>query len=191
MPPEGGSSRRPGRRSCRIRKGRGMRSPNVHLREITDDNRDAVRALRVRRDQKQFVASVSHSLKEAAKKPEANPWYRAVYRGDEPVGFVMLSWKPPTGPYQRATLPLAPPRRQAAPGARGRPRGAHAGRHPGSRGRRHRAADQLRARRRRAVALLPEVRVRAHRGDRRRRDRSATRLPRSVSCFTEARTLLT
>ncbi|MFE9628024.1 GNAT family N-acetyltransferase [Streptomyces sp. NPDC006527] len=77
-----------------------MRSPDVHLREITDDNRDAVRALHVRKRQKQFVASVSKSLKEAAKKPEANPWYRAVYRGDEPVGFVMLSWKPPAGLYE-------------------------------------------------------------------------------------------
>ncbi|MEE1812917.1 GNAT family N-acetyltransferase [Streptomyces sp. BE133] len=77
-----------------------MRSPGVQLREITDDNRDAVRALRVRRRQKQFVASVSKSLKEATKKPEANPWYRALYRDDEPVGFVMLSWKPPAGPYK-------------------------------------------------------------------------------------------
>jgi diamine N-acetyltransferase len=77
-----------------------MTSLKVHLREITDDNRDAVRALRVRRDQKQFVASVSKSLKDAAKTPEANPWYRAVYRGDEPVGFVMLSWNPPAGPFK-------------------------------------------------------------------------------------------
>jgi diamine N-acetyltransferase len=77
-----------------------MTSPGVHLREITDDNRDAVRALRVRRHQKRFVASVSKSLKEAAKTPEANPWYRAVYRGDEPVGFVMLSWNAPAGPYE-------------------------------------------------------------------------------------------
>ncbi|MFD4587446.1 GNAT family N-acetyltransferase [Streptomyces chengbuensis] len=77
-----------------------MRSPHVHLREITDDNRDAVRALRVRRDQKQFVASVSKSLKEAAKTPEAHPWFRAVYRDDEPVGFVMLAWRPPGGPYR-------------------------------------------------------------------------------------------
>ncbi|GAA1281368.1 GNAT family N-acetyltransferase [Pseudonocardia aurantiaca] len=76
-----------------------MTSPGVHLREITDDNRDAVRALRVRRHQKQFVDSVSKSLKEAAKTPDANPWYRAVYRGDEPVGFVMLSWNPPAGPF--------------------------------------------------------------------------------------------
>jgi diamine N-acetyltransferase len=77
-----------------------MASPGVYLREITDDNRDAVRALRVRRRQKQFVASVSKSLTEAAKTPEANPWYRGVYRGDEPVGFVMLSWNPPAGLYQ-------------------------------------------------------------------------------------------
>jgi diamine N-acetyltransferase len=81
-------------------KGCSMTSAGVHLREITDANREAVRALRVRRHQKQFVASVSRSLKDAAKTPEANPWYRAVYRGDEPVGFVMLSWKPPAGPYE-------------------------------------------------------------------------------------------
>ena len=71
----------------------------VRLQEITDDNRDAVCALRVRGRQKRFVDSVSKSLKEAAKTPEDNPWYRAVYRGDEPVGFVMLSWKPPDGPF--------------------------------------------------------------------------------------------
>lgn len=77
-----------------------MASRGVHLREITDDNREAVRALRVRRRQKRFVASVSASLKDAAKTPEADPWYRAVYRGDEPVGFVMLSWNPPAGPHE-------------------------------------------------------------------------------------------
>jgi diamine N-acetyltransferase len=74
-----------------------MTSPGVHLREITDDNRDAVCALRVRRDQKRFVASVASSLDDAAEEPEANPWYRAVYSGDEPVGFVMLSWDVPPG----------------------------------------------------------------------------------------------
>lgn len=72
-----------------------MTSSGVHLREITDDNRDAVCALRVRRDQEQFVASVATSLDDAAEEPEANPWYRAVYSGDEPVGFVMLSWNVP------------------------------------------------------------------------------------------------
>lgn len=69
-----------------------MTSPGVHLREITDENRDAVRALRVRPDQERFVASVADSLDEAAATPEGAPWYRAVYDGDEPVGFVMLSW---------------------------------------------------------------------------------------------------
>jgi GNAT superfamily N-acetyltransferase len=72
----------------------------VHLREITDDNRDAVRALRVRGRQERFVASVSTSLRDAAGSPKANPWYRAVYCGEEPVGFVMLAWKPRKGPYR-------------------------------------------------------------------------------------------
>ncbi len=64
----------------------------VHLREIDDANRDAVVALRVRPGQERFVASVAESIDEAAATPEGNPWYRAIYVGDEPVGFVMLSW---------------------------------------------------------------------------------------------------
>jgi GNAT superfamily N-acetyltransferase len=75
-------------------------SPGVHLREITDDNREAVCALRVRGRQKRFVASVSRSLRDAAEAPKAAPWCRAVYCGDEPVGFVMLSWKAKRGPYR-------------------------------------------------------------------------------------------
>ena len=71
--------------------------PPVRLVEITDDNRDAVIALRVRPDQERFVASVADSLNEAAATPEAEPWYRAVYSADEPVGFVMLSWNVPPG----------------------------------------------------------------------------------------------
>jgi GNAT superfamily N-acetyltransferase len=74
--------------------------PGVHLREITDDNREAVRALRVRGRQERFVASVSRSLRHAAEAPKARPWYRAVYCGEEPVGFVMLAWKPRQGPYR-------------------------------------------------------------------------------------------
>ena len=64
----------------------------VSLREVTDENRDAVAALRVAPGQEQFVASVEASFADAAENPEANPWYRAIYAGDEPVGFVMLSW---------------------------------------------------------------------------------------------------
>ena len=69
-----------------------MTPGSVHLREITDENRAAVCGLRVRRDQERYVASVADSLDEAAVTPEGSPWYRAIYAGDEPVGFVMLSW---------------------------------------------------------------------------------------------------
>ncbi|WHT16331.1 GNAT family N-acetyltransferase [Crossiella sp. CA-258035] len=74
-----------------------MGTTEVRLREITEENRDAVCALRVRPDQEQFVASVTQSLADAAENPEDEPWYRAVYAGDEPVGFVMLSWNVPPG----------------------------------------------------------------------------------------------
>ena len=64
----------------------------VHLREITDANREAVVAVHVAPGQDQFVAPVARSIEEAARTPEGNPWFRAIYAGDEPVGFVMLSW---------------------------------------------------------------------------------------------------
>lgn len=64
----------------------------IRLVEVTDANRAAVTAVRVRPDQEQFVASVEASFRHAQEQPEGNPWYRAVYAGDEPVGFVMLSW---------------------------------------------------------------------------------------------------
>ena len=62
------------------------------LREITDENRDAILDLRVAPGQERFVSSVRYSIREAAENPHGKPWYRAVYAGDEPVGFVMLSW---------------------------------------------------------------------------------------------------
>jgi diamine N-acetyltransferase len=65
---------------------------NVTLAEITDENREAVLALRVAPGQESFVSSVRDSLAEAADYPHAKPWYRAVCAGDEPVGFVMVSW---------------------------------------------------------------------------------------------------
>ena len=70
----------------------------VSLREITDENRAAVSALRVAPNQEQFVASVEDSFTDALDTPEGNPWYRAIYAGDEPVGFVMLSWDVETQP---------------------------------------------------------------------------------------------
>lgn len=62
------------------------------LREISDANLDEVLALRTTPDQERFVTTVADSIAEAAQCPEGNPWYRAVYADDLPVGFVMLSW---------------------------------------------------------------------------------------------------
>jgi diamine N-acetyltransferase len=65
---------------------------DVTLREITNGNRNAVLALSVAPEQDQFVGSVQDALELAVDYPHAKPWYRAVYAGDEPVGFVMVSW---------------------------------------------------------------------------------------------------
>jgi diamine N-acetyltransferase len=69
-----------------------MGTSAVSLREITDENREAVLALRVAASQEGYVSSVADSLEEARETPEGNPWCRAIYADDEPVGFVMLSW---------------------------------------------------------------------------------------------------
>ncbi|WP_345201606.1 GNAT family N-acetyltransferase [Fodinibacter luteus] len=64
----------------------------VTLCQITDDNLRSVLAVRTTPGQERFVSSVATSMAEAADCPEANPWFRAVYVDDKPVGFVMLSW---------------------------------------------------------------------------------------------------
>jgi diamine N-acetyltransferase len=69
-----------------------MAVSGVSLREITDQNREAVLALRVAASQEGYVSSVADSLEEARDTPEGNPWCRAIYVEDQPVGFVMLSW---------------------------------------------------------------------------------------------------
>ena len=69
-----------------------MSPPSIELREITDANRDAVAALDAGPAQGRFVSSVADSIAEAHETPEGNPWYRAAYVDNEPVGFVMLSW---------------------------------------------------------------------------------------------------
>jgi diamine N-acetyltransferase len=73
----------------------------VTLVEITDENREAVLALRAAPGQERFVSTVPDSLAEAAEYPQAKPWYRAVYASAEPagpVGFVMVSWNVPPQP---------------------------------------------------------------------------------------------
>lgn len=62
--------------------------PKVTLREITAKTVLAVVKLSVAESQKRFVAPNAVSLAQALFAPEA--WYRAIYDGDEPAGFVML-----------------------------------------------------------------------------------------------------
>jgi GNAT superfamily N-acetyltransferase len=64
----------------------------VTLREITEANLDSVLAVRTTPEQERFVSTVADSIAEAAANPHGNPWYRAVYADEHPVGFVMLSW---------------------------------------------------------------------------------------------------
>jgi GNAT superfamily N-acetyltransferase len=63
----------------------------VTLRSIGEANREGVEALRVAREQEQFVSSVVDSMREAAEEPDGRPLYWAVYADETPVGFVMIS----------------------------------------------------------------------------------------------------
>ncbi|MEX2274785.1 MAG: GNAT family N-acetyltransferase [Actinomycetota bacterium] len=63
----------------------------VSLRLIDDSNRKVVRALRVAPAQEQFVSNVAESMQEAADEPDGRAVYWAVYAGETPVGFVMIS----------------------------------------------------------------------------------------------------
>jgi diamine N-acetyltransferase len=60
----------------------------VTLRAITAETVRAVTKLSVTEYQNRFVAPNAVSLAQALFTPEA--WYRAIYLGEEPVGFVML-----------------------------------------------------------------------------------------------------
>ena len=77
----------------------------VTLREITEENAQAVLALRTTPAQERFVSTVADSLREAERHPDEHPWLRAVYADEQPVGFVMVAWdfvpEPPytDGPY--------------------------------------------------------------------------------------------
>ena len=60
----------------------------VTLREVTAETLRPILALAVAPEQASFVATNAQSIAEAYFHPEA--WFRAVYAGDEPVGFLML-----------------------------------------------------------------------------------------------------
>lgn len=64
----------------------------IELRELTDEVREDLRAVRLGEGQHRFVTSVDDSLEEAEDFPQGRPWYRAVYAEGVAVGFVMLSW---------------------------------------------------------------------------------------------------
>lgn len=65
-----------------------MSSRAVTLREITGETVRAICGLEVDPDQRGFVAPNAVSIAQAHFEP--NAWFRAVYAGEEPVGFVML-----------------------------------------------------------------------------------------------------
>jgi diamine N-acetyltransferase len=66
-----------------------MSNEDVTLREITGETVRAVCRLEVAPEQRGFVAPNAVSIAQAHFEPRA--WFRAVYAGEEPVGFVMLS----------------------------------------------------------------------------------------------------
>ena len=69
----------------------------VTLREITADTVRAVCRLEVAPEQRGFVAPNAVSIAQAHFEPKA--WFRAIYAGEEPVGFVMLSVDTETPAY--------------------------------------------------------------------------------------------
>ena len=61
----------------------------VSLREVTKDTVRAVLGLKVAPRQEHFVASNAFSIAEAHFSDIA--WFRAIYAGETPVGFMMLA----------------------------------------------------------------------------------------------------
>jgi diamine N-acetyltransferase len=64
-------------------------NPEVSLREVTKETLRDITRLRVSPEQERFVATNAESIAEAYFSPEV-AWFRAVYAGDTPVGFLML-----------------------------------------------------------------------------------------------------
>ncbi len=60
----------------------------VSLREVTADTLGSILRLKVSPQQEQFVADNATSIAQAHFEPKA--WFRAIYAGETPVGFVML-----------------------------------------------------------------------------------------------------
>jgi diamine N-acetyltransferase len=63
----------------------------ITLREITDENREEVYALRLAPGQERYVSTVEDSIQEAIEEPDGRALYWAVYDDHTPVGFVMIT----------------------------------------------------------------------------------------------------
>ena len=61
---------------------------SITLQEITQETLYPILRLQVAEDQRSFVAPNAKSIAEAHFSKEA--WFRGIYLGDQPVGFVML-----------------------------------------------------------------------------------------------------
>lgn len=62
------------------------------LEVLTEANREAAIALRVRPDQWRYVATVEQSLIDAGEHRPDAVWHRLIYDDDILVGFVMAGW---------------------------------------------------------------------------------------------------
>jgi diamine N-acetyltransferase len=69
--------------------------PSVTLREITATTVRAVCELKPCAGQERYVAPVAVSIAQAHFTPTA--WFRAIYAGEDPVGFLMLRKEPENG----------------------------------------------------------------------------------------------
>lgn len=65
-----------------------MSNAPISLQKITADTVRAICALKVAPEQASFVAANAVSIAQAYFEPKA--WFRAIYAGDEPVGFLMI-----------------------------------------------------------------------------------------------------
>ena len=72
--------------------------PDVTLREVTRETLLPVLRLKVAPHQERFVESNAVSIAQAHFRPEV-AWFRAIYVGDTPVGFVMLEEETDTPRY--------------------------------------------------------------------------------------------
>src|ERR1051325_1015893 len=80
----------PARYGARSEGARRLR-PMISLRPLTDENRDAIEALRIQPAQERFVNTVTDALLEAEEEPGGRAIQFGLYDDETPVGFVMIS----------------------------------------------------------------------------------------------------